>query len=384
MDAVEVARLAAVLFAGADPQAAVAALGTRSRPDDAVAQALAALQAAPGDRVPAEELAVALLLAAREQPEANARLHLWMTKQDTTANRASHTEHPINARRGQPDHTNSISGSARIGGPSVQAHAITGGVHFNATQPLRPLPVPRQLLPAPHRFVDRTRDAAALNSIRSTHLVVVSGPAGVGKTAFVSHWLHQVRGDFPDGQLYADLRGDSPGTPALPQEVLGQFLRAYGFSDLPYDQGEQAALWRSVASDLRIVVMLDNAVSAAQVRPLLPGGPGSLSVVASRRRLSGLLADGAAIHELGLLEPAAAVDLLATRIGDRRTEDERGAVAAVAALCAGLPLAICLAGARMAARPRQTVASLLEGAQPRGRTAGSTPCRRTPGCAGRS
>ncbi|MFJ9566833.1 tetratricopeptide repeat protein [Streptomyces fuscichromogenes] len=358
---VTVALLAAALLADTDPHAAVTALSAGSEPDNAVDRALAALAAAPADRQLAEAVAGALLEAARGQPEMTARLRSWLSAQDTMVNHARPTERGIHAHSdATADHSNTVGGSARIDGPSIQAHTIIGGVRLTTRGPDRPLPVPRQLPPVPNRFVDRERDLSALNSLTDTPLVVVSGPAGVGKTTFVSHWLRRIRDDFPDGQLYADIGTAATGAPVPPQEALGQFLRAYGFTDLPSDPAEQAALWRSVTGDLRIAVMLDNAVSAAQVRPLLPGGSGSLSVVASRRRLTGLLADGAAFHELGLLEPDAAVELLVGRIGDHRAEHERDAVTAVAELCAGLPLALCLAGARMAARPRQTVASLVE------------------------
>ncbi|MFG3019425.1 tetratricopeptide repeat protein [Streptomyces sp. NPDC048254] len=358
---VTVALLAAALLADANPHVAVTALSAGSEPNNAVDLALAALEAAPADRALAEALAEALLDAARGQPEMTARLHRWITAQGTVVNRAGPTEGCLQAHsEATADHSNTVGGSARIDGPSIQAHTIIGGVHLTTHGPDRPLPVPRQLPPVPNRFVDRERDLTALNSLHNTHLVVVSGPAGVGKTTLVSHWLRQLRDDFPDGQLYADLGVTATGTPVPPQEALGQFLRAYGFTDLPSDQAEQTALWRSVAGNLRIAVMLDNAVSAAQVRPLLPSGSRSLSVVASRRRLTGLLADGAAFHDLGLLEPDAAVELLVGRIGDHRAEHEREAVTTVAELCAGLPLALCLAGARMAARPRQTVSSLVD------------------------
>ncbi|MET9564226.1 tetratricopeptide repeat protein [Streptomyces tauricus] len=357
---VTVALLTAALLAGADPHTAVTALGTGCEPDNAVDRALAALEAVPADHARAGALAEALLDATHGQPEMTARLHRWITAQDTVVNPTGSTEHGIHAHSdATADHSNTVGGSARIDGPSIQAHTIIGGVHLTTRGPDRPLPVPRQLPPVPHRFVDRERDLNILNSLTSAPLVVVSGPAGVGKTTFVTHWLRRIRDEFPNGQLYADIGPAATGTPVPPQEALGQFLRAYGFTDLPSDQAEQVALWRSVTGDLRIAVMLDNAVSAAQVRPLLPGGSGSLSVVTSRRRLTGLLADGGTFHELGLLEPEAAVELLVGRIGDHRAEHERDAVATVAELCAGLPLALCLAGARMAARPRQTVASLV-------------------------
>jgi tetratricopeptide (TPR) repeat protein len=278
-------------------------------------------------------------------------------------------------RTGDDSHANTIGGHASLHGPAVQARDIHGGVHFHTTaRPTGSAPVPRQLLPVPAHFVNREGDLAAMERIRAGHaagagvdgsplLLVVSGPAGVGKTAAVGRWLRRMKSGHPDGELYADLRGHAPGGPAGPagpQEVLGHFLRALGTTAVPVDPAEQAALWRSVTADLQIAVMLDNAFSAAQVRQLLPAGPGCLVVVTSRRRLTGLSLDGARFHQLGLLEPAASVELLTWGIGSLRAANEAGAARRVAELCAGLPLAVCLASARLASRPRQPVAAMAD------------------------
>ena len=340
----------ALLTSTADQRAGLAAAVRRSQhdPDGGTMErcAFAGQDAAPSDPARAAALAAALLERACRRPELLAELSRWSRQ--------------VTAVRGPSAHANTVGGGARITGMSVQARDISGGIHFHTAHPASTLPVPRQLLPVPAHFVDRDRDAAALDRLRLAQLVVVSGLAGVGKTTFVSHWLHRVRGHFPDGQLYADLRGHAPGSPASPGEVLGRFLRAYGVTSTPVDLAEQAALWRSLAVELRIAVMLDNAVSAAQVRPLLFGAPDSLVVVVSRRRLTGLTMDGAAFHELGLLGTSAAVELLTSRIGAGRVAREQEAAHEVAALCGGLPLAVCLAGARMAARPRQSVASMVD------------------------
>lgn len=335
---VDAARLSAALLGG-EIDATTWDAGREGLPPP-VRVALAAWRDHPRDPDRAHDLAAVLIAALPGLPELT-RLAQELTRASETAG-----------------HSNSISG-ATVSGSSIQARNISGGVHIHQADAARALPLPRQLLPVPPRFVDRAEDTAVLDIIRGAGLVVVTGPAGGGKTAFVSHWLHRIRADYPDGQLYADLRGHAPGTPAVAREILGQFLRAYGFADVPADPDEQAALWRSVVTDRRIAVMLDDAVSAAQVRPLLPGTSDSLVVVVSRRRLSGLLADGAAYHELGLLEPRVAAELLTSRIGEQRALRERQAVDEVVALC-GLPLALCLAGARIAARPRQTVASLAQ------------------------
>ncbi|MFD3486852.1 tetratricopeptide repeat protein [Streptomyces sp. NPDC058665] len=263
----------------------------------------------------------------------------------------------------QGPHGNAISGDARLYGPTVQAREVHGGIHLHAAPaaPARPAP-PRQLLPVPAHFTNREGDVGSLNGLRDSGLplIVVSGPAGVGKTALVSKWLRSLSTEFPDGQLYADLRGHSAGGPVGPAEILGQFLRALGAGPTSTDAVELASLWRSFTADLRIVVMLDNAFTAAQIRPLLLGGPDGLVVVTSRRRLTGLRMEGAGFHQLDALGPAAGVELLTRGIGADRVAGELPAVRRLVALCAGLPLAVCLASARLATRPRQSVGALAD------------------------
>ncbi|MEV7090932.1 tetratricopeptide repeat protein [Streptomyces sp. NPDC093085] len=284
---------------------------------------------------------------------------------------------------------NTIGGSARLYGPTVQAGSVHGGIHVHAAavDPEARAPTPRQLLPVPSHFTDRRDDLAALDALsrgredEDRPLIVVSGPAGIGKTTLVSRWLRDRQQDFPDGQLYVDLRGHAPGGgmsdgpadgtgdgpadvsgagPARPAEVLGHFLRALGARTVPTDLAELASLWRSRTAGLRIAVLIDNAFTAAQVRPLLPGGPGALVVVTSRRRLPGLRLDGARFHSLGVLGAAAGVELLTQGIGAERVARELVAAQRVVALCAGLPLALCLASARLASRPRQPLESLAQ------------------------
>ncbi|MFI6463679.1 ATP-binding protein [Streptomyces sp. NPDC050538] len=262
---------------------------------------------------------------------------------------------------------NVIGGGAHLYGPTVQARDVHGGVHFQAppSPPPRP-PKPRQLLPIPAHFTDRLEEHAALDRLFRAgaeggvgqSLIVVNGPAGIGKTTFASRWLRTHEEAFPDGQLYADLRGHVASGPANPGEILGQFLRAFGTASVPGDLAEQASLWRSVTANLRIAVMLDNAFTAAQIRPLLPGGSGGLVVVTSRHRLTGLGMDGAEFHRLRSLGAAAGTELFIRGAGEDRVAGELSAVREVVALCAGLPLAVCLASARLAARPGQPVAAL--------------------------
>jgi tetratricopeptide (TPR) repeat protein len=266
----------------------------------------------------------------------------------------------------EQSHRNIIGSAAQLSGPTIQARDVHGGIHLHSTE--QPPPRPRQLLPVPANFTDRVSDLAALDRLleqgsEPTALslaprpIVVNGPAGIGKTTLVSRWLHTLAPRFPDGQFYADLRGHSGNAPASPTEALAEFLRALA-QTVPADPAERAALWRSCTADRRIAVMLDNAYSAAQIRPLLSGGAHNLVVVTSRRRLSGLRMDGAAFHGLRPLGPEAGVELLRRGIGEDRVANELSAVLRVVALCAGVPLAVCLASARLASRPRQPVAAL--------------------------
>ncbi|WP_245641198.1 ATP-binding protein [Streptomyces megasporus] len=225
-------------------------------------------------------------------------------------------------------HTNSIGGHALLHGPTVQARDIHGGIHVHQTPatPQRP-PTPRQLPPLTAHFAGRAEDLADLEALRAAHprpaprLVVISGPAGVGKTTLASRWLGDLTEEFPDGQLYADLGGYAPTGPTRPADVLDRFLRALGVTTVPGNLTEQVALWRSVTADLRLTVLLDNAYTAAQVRPLVPGMSDSLVVVTSRQRLTGLVVDGAAVHHLRALEPDAALDLLRHGGGERVARD---------------------------------------------------------------
>ncbi|MEV6327045.1 tetratricopeptide repeat protein [Streptomyces sp. NPDC051909] len=269
---------------------------------------------------------------------------------------------------------NHVGGATTVHGSVVQAGDIRGDVHIHVPSeaarggpaPLGAPHAPRQLLPLPEHFTGRTDTLGSLDALlpqlaARPLLVVVNGPPGVGKSALVTRWLHGLADRFPDGQLYADLRGHLPDAgagPAAPSDILGRFLRALGVTEVPMEPAESAALWRSHTAGLRLALMLDNALSAAQVRPLLPSAPGSLVAVTSRRRLTALGIDGAVFRQLGLLSPHDAVDLLARRIGADRVHREPEAAAEVAALCAGLPLAVCVAAARLAARPQQSLAAM--------------------------
>ena len=190
----------------------------------------------------------------------------------------------------------------------------------------------------------------------------IGGTAGAGKTALAVRFAHQVVGLFPDGQLYADLRGFSPaGDPVASGQAMRGFLSALGVAPqaVPADAEAQAGLYRSVLAGKRVLVVLDNARDAAQVRPLLPGSAGCLVVVTSRSQLAGLAAvEGARLLPLGLLTGQEARELLAGRLGAGRVEAEAEAVDELIRLCARLPLALAITAARAAARPGQPLACL--------------------------
>ncbi|MFD0202703.1 MULTISPECIES: AfsR/SARP family transcriptional regulator [Saccharothrix] len=191
-------------------------------------------------------------------------------------------------------------------------------------------------------------------------IAVVTGTGGVGKTALVIHWAHRVRDRFPDGQLYVNLRGYDPDLPVSPGDALSGFLRALGVDsrDIPQDLDERSATFRSLLAGRQVLVVLDNARTAAQVRPLLPGSPGCLVLVTSRDSLRGLIAkDGATRLPLDLLPDAEAHDLLCALIGDRAAAEPRE-VDALAELCARLPLALRLAAELAGGRPSSSLADL--------------------------
>jgi tetratricopeptide (TPR) repeat protein len=261
---------------------------------------------------------------------------------------------------------NDLSGAVR--GSVVQARSIHGDVVFNMA-PDSASPVPRQLLPAPQNFTGRSGELTALRSLlagtgptKPVTLAVITGIGGVGKTSLALRWLHDVREDFPAGQLYADLGGHQPDAAQRPEEVLGLFLRALGLraEQVPARLDEQSAAWRSLTDGRRLAILLDNAASAAQVRTLLPGPGPSLVAITTRWRIGGLAIDGAQFLELGPLDEPDAVELLDRIAGAGRVGREPQAARAVTRLCGHLPLAVCVSGARLAPRPRWPVQRMAE------------------------
>jgi tetratricopeptide (TPR) repeat protein/transcriptional regulator with XRE-family HTH domain len=192
--------------------------------------------------------------------------------------------------------------------------------------------------------------AASLDGPGKVPVSTVIGGGGLGKTTLAVHVAHQAAQDFPDGQLYIDLRGADP-VPREPADVLAFFLNAFGIptGELPGDIDERAALFRTVLSGRRVLIVLDNAREPAQIRPLIPATQGCAVLVTSRDKLSGLA--GAHRLDLELLPTEDARNLLARIIGADRAALEPEAVDAILGSCAGLPLAVRIAGARLVDRP---------------------------------
>ncbi|MEU9892189.1 AfsR/SARP family transcriptional regulator [Streptomyces phaeochromogenes] len=203
--------------------------------------------------------------------------------------------------------------------------------------------------------------AAAADSPTAGAVTVVSGTAGVGKTALAVHWAHRTRHRFPDGQLYVNLRGYDPDRPMPPGDALTRFLTVLGVPGdaVPLDVDDRASRFRTELADRRMLLVLDNALSEEQVRPLLPGSPACSVVVTSRDSLAGLVAlHGARRIGLGPLPPPDAVALLRALVGTR-VDSEPGPAAALAEQCARLPLALRVAAELAVAHPSSRLTDLV-------------------------
>ncbi|MEV4508573.1 BTAD domain-containing putative transcriptional regulator [Dactylosporangium sp. NPDC049525] len=231
-------------------------------------------------------------------------------------------------------------------------------------------PVPRELPAAVHAFTGRSTELTALASVlqpgedraapATLPIAVLCGSGGVGKTSLAVQWAHQVADLFPDGQLFVDLRGAHHDEPLAPEAALGAMLGSLGVAaaDLPPDLPGRTTRWRSLTAGRRLLIVLDNALSAAQVRPLLPGAAGCAVLVTSRDALAGLVArDGAQRIRLDVLPPADALALL-TRLAGPGAGREPAAAATLAEQCARLPLAIRVASELAAGRPEVPLAEL--------------------------
>ena len=244
-------------------------------------------------------------------------------------------------------------------------------------------PSPAQLPPEPAGFVGRTAELDWLHALlpgasaehgpapQTSPVALITGTAGVGKTTLAIRFARQVLPQFPDGQLYVNLRGFDPASPPMqPGTALQWFFDALGVPrvHVPSALEAQSALLRTLLDGKRMLLLLDNAHDADQVRPLLPGSPGCLVLVTSRSQLTGLVVEGARPVPLDVLDAREAAELVAGRLGAERAESEKAAVAEIVEHSAGLPLALSVACARAVARPGLRLADLAaELADARGR-----------------
>jgi tetratricopeptide (TPR) repeat protein len=241
--------------------------------------------------------------------------------------------------------------------------APLSGLHADRgseASPERDAWVPRQLPSDVSGFIGRV-DALATLAGRSGQVTttVITGTAGVGKTALAVHWAHQISRQYRDGQLYLDLRGHA-GDPAItPTEALSLLLQSLGVSgdQLPVDLSLLQGMYRSRLAGRRVLVVLDNVVDAAHVRPLLPGGPDCHALVTSRDALTGLMVrEGALQITLDTLTVVESTELLIAHLGAHRVAAEPQATTELTALCAHLPLALRITAANLAVRRHQSIA----------------------------
>ena len=251
--------------------------------------------------------------------------------------------------------------------PAVPAQAGTDANARNSRRRAVPAQLPHHIPDFTGRDVELDRLDALLDQDGSgarnaVVITVITGTAGVGKSALALYWAHRVRDLFPDGQLYVNLRGFGPAGSAIePAEAIHGFLEAFAVPPerMPLGLDDRAALYRSIVADLRVLVVLDNARDVDQVRSLLPGSPGCVVLVTSRNRLTSLVAaDGARPVELDLLPVAEARRLLSSRLGADRVAGEPASVDEIIKACAGLPLALVVAASNAAANSRLPLSAL--------------------------
>ncbi len=274
--------------------------------------------------------------------------------------------------RGQDRGLDSLRGWLASPGGAMVTQVLGGNVEkivniaraevVNIYQPALSVPVPRQLPADLRDFSDRntllTQIRNRLSRARgATEVVAISGPGGVGKSSLALHAACLVREQFPDGQLFVELRGQSE-SPLDPYDVLATLLRALGIdgSAVPADQGEREGLLRSLLAKRRVLMLLDNARDESQLRPLLPGDTQCAILITSRKQLLGL--DGVFFIRLMAFSPMDSVAMLSSIAGAKRCRQQRSHADEIARLCGGLPLALRLAGTRLAANQSLPLANL--------------------------
>lgn len=245
--------------------------------------------------------------------------------------------------------------------------SMSGETSPDPSLPLRPY----QLPPLTDNFTGRGRELNDLHTYwektqkaGDAPVITIGGPPGVGKTALAVWWAHQIQEQFPDGVLFVDLDGYSPNTePLKSAQVLEGFVTALGMSqnDVPADQRQRAAMFRSVLADRRVLLVLDNAVDSSQIRDLLPGSADCTTVITSRRHLAGLAVRvGGHPTRLGPLPVAEAHALFCSIIGAGRAGRDAAAVADVCRYCSYLPLAVRIAAEKVTPHPHQPLAGLAD------------------------
>ncbi|MFD8542539.1 BTAD domain-containing putative transcriptional regulator [Streptomyces sp. NPDC059649] len=260
---------------------------------------------------------------------------------------------PAAARRPKPAIRNPAPAAPACAGPRTAPYVAPYVCDH------RPGPLPRiaQLPPVVPDFCGRDREIAVLDQhldrLPRPECLVLAGAGGTGKTSLAVQWARRHQEEFPDGQFFADLRGfERP--PMRPGTVLTAFLRSLGVpeAEIPESVTEASALYRSLLAGRRMLVVLDNAGTAEQARPLLPASPGCLAIVTSRRRLNGLVVrDGAALVKVGPLTSEEGLQLLCNALGRQRVEADAAAAGALVEWCDRMPLALRIAAARLMAHP---------------------------------
>ena len=257
-----------------------------------------------------------------------------------------------------------LGGDEPTTGPPAADRPAAADPLGTARPPTTGAPIPAQLPIMPADFTGRAAQVdelvgALTGPAHATPICVIAGRSGTGKSTLALRVAHDVAPSFRDGQLYVNLRGWAEH-PAAPVEVLGRFLRALGADplSLPEDLDERAERFRSMVAGRRMLLVLDDAASEAQIRPLLPGCATSAVLITSRRRLLGLA--GASHWEIDVLEPDEALSLLGRVAGTARIAAEPDRAKELVSLCGCLPLAVRIVGARLAGRPHWTLASMAE------------------------
>ncbi|MFF4453686.1 BTAD domain-containing putative transcriptional regulator [Streptomyces goshikiensis] len=254
-------------------------------------------------------------------------------------------------------------GAAGWAGAGDGAGAVAGGARVVPVATAVPRTLPNDLtgFTGRERELGRLLERAAAPADGATRIVAIDGMGGSGKTALAIRAAHRLAEAYPDGQLYMDLRGFTPGEqPRLPLSVLGALLRSLGVPGerLPEEADSRSCMWRGMLAERRMLILLDNAADVAQVRPLLPASSNSLVLITSRTRMVEL--DGCDWMSVGVMSPPDSRALITEALGRARTEREPEAVEALADLCGHLPLALRIATARLRNRPRWTVRHLVD------------------------